>query len=207
MHIPVCGACCGRRGVGWGGGGRGARARARADSGTHPDIIFRGGGLWRRARARARSPPSPPTPPPGGRSRRRRPGYALATMSPWSHCILFGGSILLISPTASRCTPARPPQRRRRPRAPGVTGQVRECCAPRRQNAPQTLTVCPTNFVCRELNFGCACRVCHQVMPHTRRVRPSVPSGHDDATLSAPQPAAVVAAAAAGSFANPICID
>ena len=82
-------------------------------------------------------------------------------MSLWSQFILFGGSILPHSPTASRCTPARPPQRRRRTRAPGVTGQVRECRSARRQNAPQMLTLCPTNFSCRELNFGCAESVCN----------------------------------------------
>ena len=80
-----------------------------------------------------------------------------------SQFILFGGSIISISPTASRCTPARPPQRRRRPRAPGVPEQVRECCAARPQNAPRMLAVCPTNFSCRDFNFGCACGVCPEV--------------------------------------------
>jgi len=59
MHIPVCGACCGRLVVVWGGrGGERERARARADSVPHPYHIFRGGGAFQTSeRGKAFIPP------------------------------------------------------------------------------------------------------------------------------------------------------
>lgn len=113
---------------------------------------------------------------------RRRPAHACATLRLWSlRCFLEKVSRRECQPQAAAFQPrcfgrARPHPKRK------LLGQVRECAAARRQIAPQTLTVCPSDIVCRELKFGCA----ERAMPPTWLAAAAVGGGSNAAARCMP---------------------
>ena len=113
---------------------------------------------------------------------RRRPAHACSTLRLWSlRCFLKKVPRRECQPQAAAFQPrcfgrARPHPKRK------LLGQVRECAAARRQIAPQTLTVCPSDIVCRELKFGCA----ERAMPPTWLAAAAVGGGSNAAARCMP---------------------